>query len=85
MLPPLRVEKWIKTDQDWHPTKNGQVKVSLLQLKDNTWRVCVWGEDDFGLERDYPTKKFVKARTLYKKIKDWTTKEEMKRLGMYPA
>lgn len=38
------------------------VKVSFLKLHNflqNTyeWRVCIWGNDDFGLERDFQSKK----------------------------
>ncbi len=29
------------------------VCVSLLQLDDGQWRVCAWGNDDCGVERDF--------------------------------
>jgi hypothetical protein len=53
------------TTEDWHPSykldgryrgKQGLLllEVSLLKLPSTKeWRVCVWGSDDFGMERDY--------------------------------
>lgn len=49
---------------EWHPSYNllhyhngvfqpKLVEVSYLPLTDGKFRVCVWGADDFGLERDY--------------------------------
>lgn len=31
------------------------VSISLLQLnvKETPWRVCIWGNDDFGMEKDF--------------------------------
>jgi hypothetical protein len=29
------------------------VEVSFMQLLSGEWRVCVWGNDDFGVERDF--------------------------------
>jgi hypothetical protein len=37
--------------------KPGLVKVSFLRTganEDGPWRVCVWGNDDFGMEKDFP-------------------------------
>ena len=59
---PKRVFKL--THDDWHPSYklNGWykgvigaqlVEVSLLNLSDGKFRVCVWGSDDCGMERDY--------------------------------
>lgn len=46
-----------QTSDDWYPSYKLEdqqlVKVRLLELKNGLWRVCVWGNDDFGLERDY--------------------------------
>jgi hypothetical protein len=43
----------IKTNEDWFPTRNGCVTASMLMLIDGNWRVCFWGEDDFGIEKDF--------------------------------
>lgn len=41
------------TSDDWHPTRaDGTVRVSVLHLEEGLHRVCVWGEDDFGMELD---------------------------------
>lgn len=42
-----------KTPDDWYPTRGGKVKLSVLKLSSGT-RICVWGGDDFGLEKDQP-------------------------------
>lgn len=58
-----RIDIFKKTKDDWYPNyPNDMVKVSFLQLHNflqntNEWRVCVWGNDDFGLEHDFKSKK----------------------------
>lgn len=45
------------TPDDWYPSINVHyVKLSTMSLSDGKFRVCVWGGDDFGMERDYATK-----------------------------
>ena len=64
MMQPTRVFKL--TDDDWSPSHYlgdyymGQkpmtvklVEVSVLELVDGCFRVCVWGNDDLGMERDF--------------------------------
>jgi hypothetical protein len=42
------------TSDDWHPTaRDGTVKVTFVELSTGQWRVCVWGDDDCGMERDF--------------------------------
>lgn len=59
-----RLDVFKLTDDDWHGSyiikgwHNGVenpklVTVTFTWLTDGNWRVCVWGNDDFGLERDY--------------------------------
>lgn len=48
------------TSDDWYPCfkvyDHTLVKVTCLELSDGSgWRVCVWGADDDGMERDWPT------------------------------
>lgn len=49
------------TTEDWSPSykldcyKGEQVlllDVKLYKLNDNTYRICIWGADDTGLEKD---------------------------------
>ncbi len=52
-----------ETNEDWYPSlivnwKNIKLlRVHFMQLSTKQWRVCVWGGDDFGMERDYPENK----------------------------
>lgn len=41
------------------------VSVALSLLKTGEYRVNVWGNDDFGLERDYPNTELEAARAMY--------------------
>ena len=58
-----RVDVFKKTNDDWYPAfeMGGEklVEVSFIQLtpwlpvEERIWRVCVWGNDDCGMERDF--------------------------------
>jgi len=42
------------TTDDWYPNfENNTIQISLLPLNDGTFRVCAWGNDDFGMELDF--------------------------------
>lgn len=79
---PQRVTKQIRTNENWYPTKDGQVRVSFMALTDGKWRVAVWGDDDFGLERDFPHTERQEAQALFDLLVDFTTQEEMYEIGM---
>ncbi len=64
-----------QTKDDWHsnekifckrdePTR--LVEVSLYTLRDGQFRVCVWGNDDTGMERDFVSQ--LKAETAFIKV-----------------
>ena len=57
---------------------NGKRVWKLLE-----WRVCIWGADDFGMEKDVRLKS--EARELFQKIKHYTTLIEMEKLGFIHA
>lgn len=69
-----RVEMFKPTRDDWHPNyriaedkrygATGFVRVSFLGLNDGVHRVCVWGADDMGMERDFKHKS--EARGMFK-------------------
>ena len=48
----------VKTTDDWYPNfPNSEVEISLMKLMDgkSTYRLCVWGADDCGMEIDVET------------------------------
>jgi len=57
----MRVEVFKRTQDDWYGNYkvvgdqrvSDLVEVSFLNLMPSGWRVCVWGNDDCGLERDF--------------------------------
>lgn len=82
-----RQRKHILTNEDWYPTEDGRVVVSLIGWADGSWRVCVWGFDDFGLERDWhpsPTAQR-EAQLQFDRIVDLTTQNELRARGFVTA
>lgn len=65
----MRVDVFKRTDDDWYPSYNleqwnkGVEKQKLVEVTfcttganppyDGEWRVCIWGGDDCGLEKDF--------------------------------
>lgn len=69
---------YIKTEEDWYPSfkfdgwhridgykDSYLLRLFLLELKDGTYKVGVWGSDDYGLEREYPTDKLKDALEMF--------------------
>lgn len=66
------------TDDDWYGNmklaescdmydyKTKLVEVSLKSLINDMFRVCVWGNDDFGMERDYHS--LAEASDMFNKL-----------------
>ena len=76
----MRTSVFKLTQDDWHGSykldswHKGQenpmlVNVSFMPLTDGKWRVCVWGNDDCGMERDFPEEKT--AWNMFLQILDW--------------
>ena len=85
---PERKHKLILSNEDWYPTyEDGTVKVSFMRLpspkRPATWRVAVWGADDFGLEMD--TKDRGTALRMFDRIVNLTTQSELKKWGFIRA
>lgn len=78
-----RQEKSILTNEDWYPTIDGKVTVSLIEWDNGNCRVCVWGGDDTGMEIDCAD--LVKARRIFDRIVNLTTRGELQALGLGPA
>lgn len=62
--------KYVYTTDDWHPTcENSSVMVRFIQMLPDSkagFRIAVWGNDDFGLEKDLTS--FDSASALYKEL-----------------
>jgi len=80
-----RIDKTIRTSEEWYPTIDGTVRVSFIRLTSNEWRVCVWGGDDFGLECDFPRNQYHQAKQLFDKLVDFTTQTKMRSWHMVNA
>lgn len=78
----VRETKQILTNEDWYPTVEGKVGASLIGWDNGTWRVCVWGGDDTGMELDTDEGR---ARWVFSRIVDLTTVADLKALGLKPA
>lgn len=52
-----RAEVFKDTDDEWYPCyPNNQVKLTFHgQISDGTYRVSAWGNDDFGIDKDFET------------------------------
>jgi len=87
----IRVFK--RTLDDWHGSYkfagwyNGNkdimlVEVSFLPLSDGMFRVCVWGNDDCGKEKDFKDKN--EAWECFINVISWDTvnKAELERIGL---
>jgi len=68
----------VPTDDDWFPTADdGTVSVSAMAWKSTGHvGICVWGEDDFGLEKfevmsNRDNKRLRKWKALCKEIQTW--------------
>lgn len=70
-----RVDVFKKTNDEWYPAfeMGGEklVEVSFIQLtpwlpvEERLWRVCVWGNDDCGMERDFAPNEETHAWTIF--------------------
>ena len=83
----VRRTKHVLSNEDWYPTLEGKVRVSLIGWSDGAWRVCVWGGDDFGLERDWASSSGARheARQQFDRIVHLTTQAELRARGFVNA
>lgn len=82
----LEKEIFKKTTDEWYPNfPNDEVEVSFLYLNDGTFRVCVWGNDDFGMELDFES--LIEAEDIFDKILDMdiVNKQDLYNLGFEVA
>jgi hypothetical protein len=70
--------------EDWYPNFDGDtVRARLYLLGDGSWRVCVWGADDTGVELDTPDESF--ARAVYAGLPSVVSKEYLRGVGFKAA
>ena len=91
-----RLEVFVEVQEDWYGNfsiagdayplgARGFVQVSLLAFLDGTgWKVSVWGNDDCGMEREFPTNQRKEALQLYIDIvtKKFPTKAWLRLKGL---
>lgn len=81
------IEIMIPTTDDWYPNyQNNIVRLVYVgELVDSTYRVAVWGADDFGVEYDAKDKET--AENIFNKLKTKTniTQKELYDLGFVNA
>jgi hypothetical protein len=81
-----------ETNEDWYPSfemnSDKLLRVVLCKLSNKHFRVCVWGADDFGMERDYPFNHAVLALETFEiicKLEEPLTRKFLKDLGFKNA
>lgn len=80
-----------KTQDDWHPNFEGnKVRVRLIWLGPDyeNYRVCVWGADDFGMEKDFiDGDNYVTALSTFQLLcmKEYVNIADLKKLGFVLA
>ncbi len=71
-----------------NPLDTPAVRASLLRLypyksRPGGWRVCLWGGDDFGVERDFES--FSEAWEIYSNLYHGITQADLESRGFIPA
>lgn len=78
------MEKMISTNEDWYPNyQHNRIKITLQKDNPDTYRVSIWGEDDFGMEKifsDYNT-----SLAQYNVLSDGVLRSELKMMGFIQA
>ena len=67
-----QTEIFKKTNDDWYGNfKNNTCQLIYIgELTDGVFRVAVWGDDDFGIDKDFKTEK--EAIEMFDKLKKRT-------------
>jgi len=74
----------IKVTDDWLPCFPGnQVQVSIHKDGKGSWRIAVWGEDDFGMEKSDLSQD--EAFTEFRNLQDGISQSELKNRGFVRA
>ena len=78
----MRIDCFKQSSDDWHGNfriaddkrHEGKkfVHLSLMDLSTGQFRVCVWGNDDCGMERDFSGSDYPEALALYHAVASMT-------------
>ena len=89
-------EKIMETEENWHPSFFFQgpttpelnptqaclrVRFYEFPKKSDGYRVSVWGDDDFGMEKDFSELEFEQAHKCYKEIASPIEEEKLLAAG----
>jgi len=89
-----RVDAFKRTSGQWYPNyhldSHELVKVSFGQTgpcpsENGDWRVCAWGNDDFGMEKDFQEREEAWACFLAVISLDDVTADRLRELGFVGA
>lgn len=88
----MRVEVFKQTQDDWYDNYkvvggagvSDLVKVTFMNLQSG-WRVCVWGNDDYGLECDFESE--AKAWNIFLQVigMEFVNQQALRDLGLVAA
>jgi hypothetical protein len=79
------------TKDDWHPPfqvdGENAVSVSFLRLnpEGSEWRVCAWGADDFGVEKDFTNWSLAYEEFILAISQGYLSKDYLWERGWVPA
>lgn len=59
------------------------VEVSFMELLNGKWRVCVWGNDDMGMEKDYPYRSWTEFINIISM--EFVNQDRLREMGFHPA
>ncbi len=79
--------KKIRVNENWHPSHNDKdglyIRVSIIKDSPIIYRIALWGDDDFGLEKE--VSKLSSALKEYNAIVDFVTQKELMNNGYVQA
>lgn len=71
---------FVKVNDEWYPNYEGNmIRVSVLELpqfkpEDPMYvRICAWGADDFGMEKDFRVNSQEEKEEMFKSLVEYST------------
>ena len=93
----MKVDVYKRTSDNWYPSYKSDdgdlVAVSFVKTgpsdspTDFEWRVCAWGNDDCGMEKDFPPDQESAAWTCFLEVigLEFVNMKDLKSLGFVSA